>query len=473
MFPLPKPITRRKKMKQYDALIIGFGKGGKTLATELSNRGWKVAVIERSEKMYGGTCINVGCIPTKALAHESQTAELLFKDDYKKQANFYKLAIGRKDKLISFLREKNISRLTKQTNVVTVYTGMASFLSNNTVKVTLPDEEIRLQAKEIFIDTGSTPLIPAIDGIRESKRVYTSATLLELDVLPRHLLVVGGGNIGLEYASIYAGFGSKVTVLEAGNKFLPRHDRDIAGSVQEVLQQRGIEIHLNARPQSIRDTSDGGVSLAYVEAADGTPHFVEGDAILLAVGRKPMTEGLNLAATDLQLDAQGAIVVDAHLHTTVPHLWAMGDVKGGAQFTYLSLDDFRVIRDELFGTKIRTIEDRNPVAYALFTNPPLAHVGLTEEEAMKRGYTIKVSRLPATAIVRCRTLQQTDGMLKAIIDVHSGRIMGCTLFCTEASEVINTVNLAMKSGQKYPFLRDFIFTHPSMSEALNDLFTID
>lgn len=458
-------------MKQYDAIIIGFGKGGKTLAAELSNQGWKVAIIERSDKMYGGTCINIGCIPTKALVHEAETAGRLFHNDYKKQANFYKLAVGRKDKLTSFLREKNLSNLTNRPNV-TVYTGTASFLSPGVVKVVLPEEELTLQGKEIFINTGSTPIIPAIDGIRGSQHVFTSTTLLDQEVLPHHLIILGGGAIGLEFASMYAGFGSKVTMLEAGNRFMPREDRDIASSVRDVLEKKGIEIRLNARAQSIHDTPDG-VTLAYTDATDGTPYFVEGDAILLATGRKPMIDGLNLQAAGVQVDARGAITVDVHLHTTTPHIWAMGDVKGGLQFTYLSLDDFRIIRDALFGNKVRTIDDRTPVAYSVFIDPPLARIGLTEEEAIKAGHSIKVSRIPTTAIPRARTLQQTDGMLKAIIDAHSGRIMGCTLFCAEASELINTVNVAMKTGQHYSFLRDFIFTHPSMNEALNDLFTID
>lgn len=458
-------------MKQYDAIIIGFGKGGKTLAAELANRGWKIALIERSDKMYGGTCINVACIPTKALIHEAEISGIMYQGDYKKQSNFYKLAIARKDKLTSFLRDKNFDDLANRPNV-TIYTGTASFICPDTVKVTLPDEEIELQGKEIFINTGSTSIIPAIDGIRDSKRVYTSSTLLDMELLPQHLIIVGGGYIGLEFASIYAEFGSKVTILEGGRFFMPREDRDIANSVREVLERKGIEIRLNARAQSIHDTADG-VTLAYTDASDGTPYFIDGDAILLATGRKPMIDGLNLQAAGVQVDSQGAIITDVHLHTTTPHIWAMGDVKGGPQFTYVSLDDYRIIRNKLFGDKERTTEDRNPLAYSVFIDPPLAHVGLTEEEAIKKGYSFKVSRLPATAVARARTLQKVDGMLKAIVDAHTGKIMGCTLFCADASEMINIVNVAMKSGQHYSFLRDFIFTHPSMSEVLNQLFTFD
>ena len=457
-------------MKQYDAIIIGFGKAGKTLAAELSNRGWQVAVVERSSMMYGGTCPNIACIPTKTLVHEAGIAALLYHDDYPKQANLYKQAIGRKNRLTSFLRNNNYERLSKRPNV-TVYTGEGSFVSANIIKVALPEGDIELQGKEIFINTGSTPIIPAIDGIKESQKVYTSTTLLDLNVLPQHLIIVGGGYIGLEFASMYAEFGSKVSLLEGGNRFMPRNDQDIANSVKEVLEKKGIEIHLNARAQSIHDTNDG-VTLTYSDVSDGTPYFVDGDAILIATGRKPMIEGLNLQATGIGVDAHGAIVVNDQLRTTVPHVWAMGDVKGGPQFTYLSLDDFRIIRDQLFGDKKRDIGDRDPVPYAVFIDPPLAHIGLTEEEALKRGYSFKVSRLPATSVVRSRTLKQTDGMLKAIVNDHSGKIMGCTLFCAEAPEIINIVAMAMKTGQHYTFLRDFIFTHPSMSEGLNELFDI-
>ncbi len=457
-------------MKQYDAIIIGFGKAGKTLAAELSNRGWQVAVVERSSMMYGGTCPNIACIPTKTLVHEAGIAALLYHDDYPKQANLYKQAIGRKNRLTSFLRNNNYERLSKRPNV-TVYTGEGSFVSANIIKVALPEGDIELQGKEIFINTGSTPIIPAIDGIKESQKVYTSTTLLDLNVLPQHLIIVGGGYIGLEFASMYAEFGSKVTLLEGGNRFMPRNDQDIANSVKEVLEKKGIEIHLNARAQSIHDTNDG-VTLTYSDVSDGTPYFVDDDAILIATGRKPMIEGLNLQAAGIGVDAHGAIVVNDQLRTTVPHVWAMGDVKGGAQFTYLSLDDFRIIRDQLFGDKKRDIGDRDPVPYAVFIDPPLAHIGLTEEEALKRGYSFKVSRLPATSVVRSRTLKQTDGMLKAIVNDHSGKIMGCTLFCAEAPEIINIVAMAMKTGQHYTFLRDFIFTHPSMSEGLNELFDI-
>ena len=208
----------------------------------------------------------------------------------------------------------------------------------------------------------------------------------------------------------------------------------------------------------------------YTDNSDDTPYFWEGDALLLATGRRPMTDGLNLHAAGIRTDTRGAVIVNEHLQTTSPHIWAMGDVRGGALYDYLSLDDFRIITNRLFGNKKRKTDDRIPVPYVIFTDPPLAHIGMTEEEAVKRGYSLQVSRLPAAAIPRARTLQQIDGMMKAIVNAHTGRIIGCTLFCIDAPEVINLVSLAMKNDLHYSILRDFIFTHPSMSEGLNDLF---
>lgn len=459
-------------MKQYDAIIIGFGKGGKLLAAELADRNWKVAVIERSPEMYGGTCINAGCIPTKTMIHESEFAERVYQNDYKKQSKLYSLALKRKDKLVAFLREKNFEKLAGNPNI-TLYDGTASFICPDTVRVTPSPEKnespFELEGKEIFINTGSTPILPDIDGLRNNRYVYTSETLLHAEVLPKHLLIVGSGAIGLEFATLYAGFGSKVTILEAGKHFLPKVDREISGYMQDSLKRKNIEIRLNACIQSLHDTADG-ITAAYTDASDGTPYFLEGDALLVATGRKPMIDELNLEKAGIQINAQGAIVVNEQLRTTAPHVWALGDAKGGEMYDYVSIDDFRIIRDNIFGKKERTTNDRYPIPYAIFTDPPMAHIGLTEEEAMKRGYSIRVSRLPASAIPRARTLQSMDGMLKAIVHTDTERIIGCTLFCADAPELINLVAFAMKNGQKSSSLRDFMFTHPSMSEGLNGLF---
>ena len=388
-------------MKRYDAIIIGFGKGGKLLAVELANRNWKVAVIERSPDMYGGTCINVGCIPTKTMINESEFAERIYQDDYKKQSKLYSLALRRKDKLVTFLREKNVENLTNNPNI-TLYDGTASFLCPDTVKVVpSPESEdyFELEGKEIFINTGSTPILPDI---------------------PQHLLIIGSGAIGLEFATMYAGFGSKVTILEAGKRLLPKADREIAEYMQESLKRKNIEIRLNARVQSLHDTADG-ITAAYTDASDGTPYFLEGDALLIATGRKPMIDDLNLEKAKIQVNAQGGIIVNEQLRTTAPHVWALGDVKGGEMYDYLSIDDSRIILNHLFGNKERSVDDRNPVPYA-------------------------------------------------IVNTDTEKILGCSLFCVDAPELINLVAFVMKTGQKSSALRNFIFTHPSMSEGLNELF---
>lgn len=243
-------------MKQYDAIIIGFGKGGKLLAAELAERNWKVAIVERSPQMYGGTCVNVGCIPTKTLIHESEYAEKRYYDDYKNQSKLYALAVARKDKLVSFLREKNYENVKNKPNI-TLYDGTASFLSENTIRIVSGKDETILEGKEIFINTGSTPILPAIDGLKESKYVYTSETLLQSNKLPAHLLVIGGGAVGLEFATMYAGFGSHVTLLEAGNRFLPKVDRDIAASMLEALNRKRINVRFPIRVRhSRRNNSD-------------------------------------------------------------------------------------------------------------------------------------------------------------------------------------------------------------------------
>lgn len=454
-------------MKQYDAIIIGFGKGGKTLAADLANRGWLVAMIERSDQMYGGTCVNIGCIPTKMLMQEAKKVSCRENMSFEDKQIFYRGAMARKEEMISTLRKKNYHNLADLPGV-TVYTGVGSFVSPEIVEVKLPDTIVRLQAKHIFIDTGAETILPPISGIQDNPYVYTSTTMLGLTELPRRLVIVGGGYIGLEFASMYASFGSEVTVLESFAESIGREDRDIAASVRESLEKKGIVFHLNAKVVSV--TADSGIArVVYEDTQTRQTYRIEGEAVLLATGRRPNTTDLNLKAAGVELDERGAIRVDAHLRTTQPYIRAIGDVKGGLQFTYISLDDYRIIRDDLFGEKKRVLTDRDPVSYAVFIDPPLARIGMNEQEAQRLGHKIIVKKMPVSAIPRAKTLGEGDGLLKAIIDAGSNQILGCTFFCPEASEIINTVALAMKARQDYTVLRDFIFTHPSMSEALNRL----
>ena len=456
-------------MNAFDVIIIGFGKGGKTLAAEFAKRGQKVAIIERSDKMYGGTCINIGCIPTKTLVHQAKMASALKDATFEERSEFYRNAVSVKESVTSALRNKNYHNLADNPNV-TVYTGIGSFVSADVVAVRTATEEIRLTSKQIIINTGAETVIPPIEGVAGNPFVYTSTSIMELADLPRRLVIIGGGYIGLEFASMYASFGSQVTVLESYPELIAREDRDIAASVKETLEKKGIVFRMNAKVQSVNRVEDKAI-VTFADSQTNEVFVLEADAVLLATGRRPNTKDLNLEVAGVEVDVRGAIIVDEYLKTTNPNIRAVGDVKGGLQFTYISLDDYRIVRVDLFGDKERRTGDRNPVSYSVFIDPPLSRIGLNEEEARRQNRDIIVKKLPVMAIPRAKTLGETDGLLKAIIDKNTGKILGCVLFAPDSGEVINTVAVAMKTGQDYTFLRDFIFTHPSMSEALNDLFS--
>ena len=456
-------------MNAFDVIIIGFGKGGKTLAAEFAKRGQKVAIIERSDKMYGGTCINIGCIPTKTLVHQAKMASALKDATFEERSEFYRNAVSVKESVTSALRDKNYHNLADNPNV-TVYTGIGSFVSADVVAVRTATEEIRLTSKQIIINTGAETVIPPIEGVAGNPFVYTSTSIMELADLPRRLVIIGGGYIGLEFASMYASFGSQVTVLESYPELIAREDRDIAASVKETLEKKGIFFRMNAKVQSVNRVEDKAI-VTFADSQTDEVFVLEADAVLLATGRRPNTKDLNLEVAGVEVDVRGAIIVDEYLKTTNPNIRAVGDVKGGLQFTYISLDDYRIVREDLFGDKERRTGDRNPVSYSVFIDPPLSRIGLNEEEARRQNRDIIVKKLPVMAIPRAKTLGETDGLLKAIIDKNTGKILGCVLFAPDSGEVINTVAVAMKTGQDYTFLRDFIFTHPSMSEALNDLFS--
>lgn len=450
-------------MKHFDAIIIGFGKGGKTLASTLAKNGQHIAMIEKSAEMYGGTCINIACIPTKSLVHQSNN----YKYSDVPKAEFYKNAIEQKDELTSFLRDKNLHMLKDQEGV-TVFTGEASFLDENKVRVKTDIEVVELSADKFFINTGSSPIIPPIDGLEGANFVYNSTTLQQRDQLPEKLVIIGGGYIGLEFASIYANFGSKVTVIDSSPEFLRNEDRDIAEEVKKVLEAKNITFILDSKVNSVVNR-DHGVVVSY-QSGVSLHAEVDGDALLLATGRKPNTEGLGLENTSVEVNDRGAIVVDDLLKTKADHIWALGDVNGGPQFTYISLDDFRIIKDQLVGDENYTRKERNNIPSSVFIDPVLSHVGLNENTAKEKGVYYKAVTLPAATIPRARVVQQTDGLLKALIDPNTKEILGCTLFCAESSEMINVVRVAMEAKLPYTFLRDTVFTHPTMSEALNDLF---
>ena len=453
-------------MKKYDAVIIGFGKGGKTLAGFLAGKGQNVALIEKSDKMYGGTCINVGCIPSKKLVNSTKVLKNKGLDNVEAKEKFYAESIDNKNALIGALRGKNYEMLASK-DTVTVYDGTGSFVSKNVVNVENNGENIQIEGEKIFINTGATTIIPNIKGISESKHVYTSTSLMELKELPKKLTVIGAGYIGLEFASMYSEFGSEVTVIDMADRLMPREDEEIAERVKAILEAKGIKFLLKSKIEEISDRNDKGYVKISGKAGENE---VESDAILVAIGRKPNTDGLNLEAAGVKTDERGAVAVDETLKTTADNIWAMGDVKGGLQFTYISLDDFRIIRDNVYGNGNRTVNDRNVIPYSVFINPPLSRVGMTEKEAVEKGYEVKTGRLEAMAIPKGKIEGVTDGLLKTVVDAKTDKILGCTLLCNTSHEMINVVAAAIKAEQKYTFLRDMLFTHPTMTEALNDLF---
>ena len=453
-------------MKKYDAVIIGFGKGGKTLAGFLAGKGQNVALIEKSDKMYGGTCINVGCIPSKKLVNSTKVLKDKGLSSIEDKEKFYAESIENKNTLIGALRGKNYEMLASKENI-TVYDGTGSFVSKNVVNVENNGENIQIEGEKIFINTGAATIIPNIKGLKESNYVYTSTSIMELKELPKKLTIVGAGYIGLEFASMYSEFGSEVTVIDMGDRLMPREDEEIAERVKAILEAKGIKFLLKSKIEEISDRNDKG----YVKiSGENGESEVESDAILVAIGRKPNTEGLNLEAAGVKTDERGAVIVDETLKTTADNIWAMGDVKGGLQFTYISLDDFRIIRDNVYGNGNRTVNDRSVVPYSVFINPPLSRVGMTEKEAVEKGYEVKTGRLEAMAIPKGKIEGVTDGLLKTVVDAKTDKILGCTLLCNTSHEMINVVAAAIKAEQKYIFLKDMIFTHPTMSEALNDLF---
>lgn len=438
-------------MKNYDAIIIGFGKAGKTLAGYLGGLGKKVALIEKSKDMYGGTCINEGCIPSKSLIVQSKYCE-------------YKQAIENKEKLIQTLREKNYQKINQFASV-DIIDGEARFINNHEIKV---NDDI-LRGEHIFINTGSETIIPHIQGIENTQNVYTSKTIMKKTKLPSRLAIIGGGYIGLEFASMYAQYGSQVTVFEFYERLLPREDDDIASTIENMLKQQGISFSFHSQVQQLKN-KESLVQMTFIK--DEKEYCEEFDAVLLATGRRPQTKDLGLENTEILVNDKGEIVVNEYLQTTVPHVYAMGDVKGGLQFTYISLDDFRIVKDHLYGKQERTTHNRGWIPYSVFITPTFSRVGLSEKEALEQGYKIKVSKLPVSTIPRALVDNKSEGLLKAIIDQETDHILGCILICEHSEEMINFVQLAMNQNMTAQELAQHIFTHPSFSEAMNDLFTI-
>lgn len=441
-------------MQEFKNIIIGFGKGGKTLAKNLAAKGESVLVVEKSKKMYGGTCINIACLPSKNLIINAQRG-IKFED-----------AVKQKNEMTTALRNKNYHMVADE-ETATVLDGTAKFVGNHTIEIILDSgEKTKIKGERIFINTGATPIIPQVKGLKESKYILDSTAAMDQNSLPNELVILGAGYIGMEFASMFARYGAKVTVLDTNEKFLKREDDDISEMLFNDLSQDGIEFNLGAKVVEIKELSD---KVEIIYEINGKKQTVKADKLLVATGRKPVTENLGLGNTDIELDERGAIKVDDYLRTTVENVWAIGDVKGGPQFTYVSLDDFRIIFDQLYGKGERKVSDRKLVPYSVFTTPALSRVGLNEVEAKNKGIEYKLFKLAATSIPKAKVIGNTRGMYKILVNPDTEEILGATIYSEESYEVINLITLAMKAKLPYTMLRDQIYTHPTMTEALNDV----
>ncbi|MHC5776329.1 mercuric reductase [Nostoc sp.] len=463
----------------YDDIIIGGGKAGKTLAPALVADGRKTALVERSLNMIGGGCINIACIPTKTMVASANVANIVRNSAaYGVKANtpIVHLAevIQRKRSVVQSAREMNLHNLeTALDNNLII--GEARFVAPKTITVTTTEGNNRLlTAERLFINTGTRPLIPSIPGLTEVE-FLTSESIMELEHLPEHLIVLGSGYIGLEFAQMFRRFGCRVTLIGQSNQILSQQDPDIAIAVQRLLEGDGIEFLLKTKV--LRVDGAGNETILQIQVAD-RQMSLQGSHLLVAVGRAPNTDSLNLAAAGVATDTRGFIQVNDRLETNIPGIWALGDINGGPQYTHVSLDDYRIVKANLIDggdspkerLRQRSTGDRL-VPSCLFIDPELAHVGLTETEARQQGYAIRVAKLDASAIPRAKTLGQTDGLLKAIVDTETSRILGCSLLCHEAGEVISTVQMVMQAQMPYTVLRDGVLTHPTMTEGLNMLFS--
>ena len=436
-------------------LIIGFGKAGKTLAADLAKHGEEVILVEKSSSMYGGTCINIGCIPSKKLLVEAEKRPADVN-----QSVYFEQAMERKNALISALRAANYKKLDDLEGV-RIINATASFINKNTVLLKGEDKEFEVTAQRIFINTGTTSISLNIKG-GDGKHVYNSTQLLSLETLPERLVIIGGGYISLEFACMFQAFGSKVTVLEASDTFLAREDRDIADEMLHILQARGIEVILNCQTKELQENDN------FTRVITSNGNF-DAEAVLVAIGRKPATEELQLDKADIKTDERGYIITNDYLRAR-ENVWAMGDVAKTPQFTYMSLDDYRIVRDQLFGNSTRNRQDRQNIATAVFTYPTLAQVGLTEQQANALQLEFEVKKIMANSIPKAKVLGETEGLLKALVDRKTNRILGVTLFCAEAHELINICKMAIDNHLTADKLKNQIFTHPTMAEALNDLF---
>ncbi|MCU1276470.1 MAG: Dihydrolipoyl dehydrogenase [bacterium] len=445
--------------------MLGSGTGGKLLAWHMASAGHRTAVVER--KWIGGSCPNINCLPSKNEVKSAEVAHVVrhaapFGTTTSGVRTDMATVLARKRKMVEGLVATHLERY--RASGAELILGDARFVGPKTMEVTLNSGGTRLLTGfRVFLNLGTRPSLPPIPGLADA--ALTNIELLELDRLPEHLVVLGGGYVGLEFAQAYRRFGSRVTVIERGPQLLANEDPDIAEALQRLLADEEIQVLLGA--ETLRVDGRRGALSVVVRTRDGE-RTLAATGLLAALGRTPNTSGIGLDAAGVELDARGYVAVNERLETSAPEVWAIGECAGSPQFTHVSEDDFRVIRDNLAG-KPRTTRGRL-VPFCLFTDPPLARVGLNEVEARRRGVKTRVATLPVAEILRTRTTGETRGFLKALVDAQRDDILGFTMFGADAGEVMAVVQTAMMAGLPFTSLREAILTHPTMAEGLNALF---
>jgi pyruvate/2-oxoglutarate dehydrogenase complex dihydrolipoamide dehydrogenase (E3) component len=454
-------------VENFDAIIIGSGQGGNPLAEALIDAGKKTAMIERKD--VGGTCINTGCTPTKTMVASARVAYLARRGaDYGVDVGPVTVDLGRvrerKRAIVSNARQSREKRLAKAN--VELIRGEASFIAPLKLSVAVHGGgERQLTAGQIFIDTGTHSAVPAVEGL-DTVPYLDNESIMELEHVPEHLMILGGGYIGLEFSQMFRRFGSKVTVIQSGPQLLRGEDPDIAEEVAKILRQDGIEVLLKAHTRKV--TNVDGVIHLQAAVEDGMLS-VEGSHLLLGAGRVPNTGALKPAAGGIETDERGFIRANERLETSAPGVYAIGDVKGGPQFTHTSYDDYRILKANLLDGGNRTTRDRM-VPYTVFMDPQLGRIGMTETEARKSGRKIRVARMPMAWVARALEVDETRGFMKAVVDAETEEILGAAVLGIEGGEIMAVFQMAMMGHLKYGVLRDAVFAHPTLAESLNNLF---
>ncbi len=456
----------------YDAIIIGTGQSGKPLAVALGRAGWKTVVIEREH--VGGTCINVGCTPTKTMVASGRVAYLARRaKDYGVDTGAVtvdmKRVYKRKRGMVESFRSYGRKTLEKTPNLELIF-GEARLKDARHVVVELKGGGTReLEGKRIVINTGCRPAVPPIPGLDKTP-FLDSSSIMELTALPKHLIVLGGGYIGLEFCQMFRRFGARVTVVNREPRLIEREDPDVSAEVEKILRDDGIEV-LNSTQMTRLQKSGAGVR-AHLQSDTGAKE-ISGSHLLLALGRVPNSDRLNLAAAGVQTDKLGYIEVNSKLETQAPGIYAIGDVKGGPAFTHISYDDFRILRENWLNGGNASIEGRM-VPNCMFIDPQLATVGLNEAEAQKRGFDYRVAKLPMTGVARAQEMSETRGFMKALVDRKTQQILGCTILGVEGGEIMSMLQIAMIGRLPYTAIKEAVFAHPTLAESLNNLFmTLD